>query len=267
MTIGQTLKKAEEGLQRAEISTAMLDAQVLLEFVTNQNRSHLLAHPGEEISASQLQKFNKLIAKRAEHVPIAHLTGQKEFYGLNFKVSDQVLSPRPESEKIVELAIKFAPEGGHLLDIGTGSGALAIAIMKSRTDLITTGTDVSTEAVAIARQNAKNHQVKIKFQISDLFDQVSGRFDTIVANLPYVPSLDDLNADAKHEPKVALLGGKQGLDLYKCFFAQVPSHLQPRGYVIIESDPWQQSDLNDLAKKAGLTLIKQGYFISCFQLG
>ncbi len=265
MTASEALKQTRKKLHAAEIGTADLDALLLVETATGHDRAWLLAHPEYELDPAEIAKLNELANRRVNRTPLAHLTKQKEFYGLTFQVNETVLSPRPESEKIVELAIKYAPRDGRLLDIGTGSGALAIAIHKSRPDLKITATDISTQALTIALANKKRHNSKIKLIQSDLLKDMVGYFDVIVANLPYVPSEDALNPEAHYEPKVALIGGTKGLAVYAQFFPQVPSHLNADGYLIIESDPWQQPELERMAQSQGLKIVEQDYFVSCFK--
>ncbi len=256
-----TIKQAETVLAKAGVSSPELDALVLAEYVSGTDKSTLLAYPER-----QIEGLEELIAKRAKRVPIAHLVGSKDFYGLELIITPDVLQPRPESETIVDLAIKGAPKDSKLIDIGTGCGALAISIAVNRPDLTVTATDVSSSALKVAQENAKLNDVKIKLVESDLFSKVAGQFETVVANLPYLKNDSDLLPEVKNEPKVALLGGKDGLDLYRKFFEQLPKHLAKAGHVFIESDPWQQPELIKIAGNAGLKLRDQSYFVLGFCL-
>ena len=266
MQIRQLLSKGTRELSQAGLSSARLDTLLLLSHVTAQDRTHVLAHPEQQLSERQTEKYLELLRQRAQHRPLAQLLQTCEFYGLQFKISRHVLTPRPESELIVELAAQLAPAGGRVIDVGTGSGALAIALAHSRPDLQISASDVSTAALKVARANAQHHETKVEFIESDLWDQVSGQFDLVLANLPYVAAPNALNRAARHEPAVSLFGGgADGLELYRQFFAALPAHLNRGGLVICESDPWQQAELASLATAAGLSLLSQDYFISCFK--
>lgn len=257
-----TIKQAEQKLAAAGITTAHLDALVLAELASGQDRASLLANPESRISNPE---FEKLIKQRATRVPVAHLTGTKEFYGLEFIVSPNVLSPRPESEKIVELAIKHAPRGSRLIDVGTGCGALAIAIGKHRPDLKVTATDISPAALKIAQSNVQRLRADIRLIKSDLLLGLTNPIcQVVVANLPYLKDDAELTPEAAKEPRVALAGGADGLDLYRKLFEQLPRHLAKPGFVFIESDPWQQPELIKMASKAGLKMIEQDYFVLGF---
>ncbi len=253
-----TIAEATKTLKDVGITTAELDALVLAEFASGKDRAHLLAHPDRDLGS----KLEDLVKQRAKRTPIAHLTGKKEFYGLEFIVSADVLSPRPESEKMVEWAIKYAPKNSSLLDVGTGCGALAIAIQKHRPDLKITATEISDEAIDIAKQNFSKHSVDIELITSDVLDSVKGKFSTVIANLPYLKDDEKLTPEVTKEPGVALFGGPDGLNLYRKFFKQLPDHLEKPGFVFIESDPWQQPDLIKIAhQSAGLAKIEQDYFV------
>lgn len=266
MTIQEALDSARETLRSAGVHSFNLDSLILAELATGMDRAHLLAHPENELSDIQQSKFEIMVGERAKRIPTAHITQQKEFYGLRFKVSADVLAPRPESEKIVEFAIKYAPKDSRLLDVGTGCGALAIAAVKNRPDITATATEYSDEAMRVAEENIKSHGVSIELIKSDVLDDVTGKFHTVIANLPYLKDDEDLEPEVQKEPQVALLGGPDGLDLYRKFFNQLPSHLESGGYVFIESDPWQQPDLIKIAGSAGLKVLEQDYFVLGFTL-
>lgn len=266
ITIGGWLEIAERELAQAGISSARLDALMLLEHSTGQSRERLMAHSDEELQGSTLKLSHALLNQRKQRTPLVHLTGSREFYGLELKITPDVLTPRVETEQIVEWAIQYAPPQSQILDVGTGSGAIAIAIAKQRPDLYVTATEVSPPALTVAKDNALTHQATINFTLSDLLNDVSGRFSTIVANLPYLQTTAELMPEVTKEPAIALFGGTDGLELYRRFFTQLTEHLEFPGYVFTECDPWQQADLIGLAKDAGLSIIEQGYFIAGFQL-
>jgi release factor glutamine methyltransferase len=167
---------------------------------------------------------------------------------------------------MVEWAIKYAPLDSHLIDIGTGSGAIALAINAHRPDLHITATEITIEALEIARRNAKTHHAEIEFIQSDLWENVTGVYDTIVTNLPYLRTDAQLMPEVHKEPAVALFGGKDGLELYRRFLSELPAHLRIGGYLFTECDPWQHEGLIAEAAKVGLIPIEQGYFILGFEL-
>jgi release factor glutamine methyltransferase len=266
MTIDAAQRHGEALLRQANIESSHLDTTLLLEKVTGKPRSWLLAHGDEGLSESQTQELMHLIDRRAQHTPLVHLTNAREFYGLDFYIDDRVLTPRVETETMVEYAIKYAPKDSRLIDIGTGSGVLAVAIKKHRPDLEVWATDVSEEALAVAHQNAERHRIAIQLVASDLFGSVRGHFATIVTNLPYLRNDAELMPEVTKEPAVALFGGQDGLELYRRFLEQLPAHLQPGGYLFTECDPWQHEKLIELVNPAGLKLIESNnYFILGFQ--
>ncbi len=264
MTIGRALKDAEEQLKAAGITSAHLDAQILMELVAHRDRSWLAAHNDEVLTELQTTNYRLLTSQRSQRIPLVHLTGRREFYGLELEITPAVLTPRVETEKMVEFAIQYAPKNSRLIDIGTGSGAVAIAIAKHRPDLDITATEVSTDALKIARRNATVHSVEIKFVASDLWGSIANKFAAVVTNLPYLKDDAELMAEVQKEPGVALFGGPDGLSLYRKFFTDLPKHLEPGGYVFIESDPWQQPELIKIAESAGLKVIEQDYFVLGF---
>ena len=264
-TIRAALDTAIKFLTSREISGARLDAQLLLAHIIGRDRAWLLAHDDTELTPLQVTDFEALISQRSEHVPVVHLTGTREFYGLDFTITPDVLTPRVETEQMVEWAITYAPKNTALIDIGTGSGAIAIAIAKHRPDLAITATEVSAPALEVARDNASRHQVGLNFITADLWTGVNQGFTTIVTNLPYLRDDADLMPEVTREPAVALFGGADGLDLYRRFLAELPDHLEPSGYLFTECDPWQHESLIAEAAKVGLRPIEQGYFILGFQ--
>jgi release factor glutamine methyltransferase len=265
-TVREALDAAFKFLEAADISGGRLDAELLLCYVLGRDRAWLKAHDDHELTSFQVADFEALISRRSEHIPVVHLTGTREFYGLDLFITPDVLTPRVETEQLVEWAIKYAPASSNLIDIGTGSGAIAVAIGTHRPDLSIAATDLSERELKVARHNAKTHHTPITFYHSDLWEHVEGTFDTIVTNLPYLTDDAQLMAEVTKEPAVALFGGADGLDLYRRFLAGVPSHLTPGGYLFTECDPWQHEALIAQAATYGLAPIEQGYFILGFQL-
>lgn len=265
-TIKEALTAAREFLEERKIPGARLDAELLLAYILDKDRAWLLVHDSDELTTFQVADFEALISRRSENIPVVHLTGKREFYGLDMAITPDVLTPRVETEQMVEWAIKYAPKDSKLIDIGTGSGAIAIAIAAHRPDLTITATDISERELSVARQNAKTHHAPIELVESDLWESVDGKFDTIVTNLPYLADDADLMAEVKKEPAVALFGGPDGLNLYRRFLMGIPKHLTPGGHLFTECDPWQHEALIAEAAKFSLTPIEQGYFILGFRL-
>ena len=246
MNIKQTLIWATNKLK---IKTASLDAEVLLSNVLKKPKEFLYTYPEKELTNQQTEKFKKLISRRAKFEPIAYLTNQKEFYGLNFYVDKCVLIPRPETELLVEEVLsqiyKLQTKSYKITiaDIGTGSGCIAITLAKHLPKATIYAADISKTALTLAKKNAKKHQVKIKFYQGDLIKPLKNKkIDLIVANLPYLDDnyknlLKSSNKmSLKFEPKMALRGGKFGLDVYQRLFIQI-NQLKNKPKLIIGEIP------------------------------
>ncbi len=271
MTVHQSLVAAERRLAGIGISSARLDSEILLAHCLDQTREWLIAHNQDELTDSQAKKYELAIVSRLDREPVCYITNQLEFYGIDFFVDSRVLSPRVETELIVEQAIELAKPGSKLIDLGTGSGAIAIAIAKNRPDLFITATEVSDEAMQVAKRNASSilgASNNIKFIKADVWDGVEGQFDTIVTNLPYVSKsyLPNMKPEVQKEPAVALFGGDgDGLDLYRRFYTDLSTHTTADSIVLHESDPWQHDPLKLLANQAGLIPFSEGYLILGFK--
>lgn len=265
MTLYDWLKSAQTQLEQAGISSARLDSELLAAYCLERDRAWLLAHRDYELKANELAQMDDLLARRTEREPLVHLTGRREFFGLEFIITPDVLTPRPETEPMIEWAAKYTPQNGRVIDIGTGSGALAIALLDRRPDLALVGTDVTPESLAVAQRNAQEHDAAIELILSNLWEHISGRFETVITNLPYLRDDADLIPEVQHEPSIALFGGADGLELYRRFLAGIIDHLPPGGYLFTESDPWQHEALTAEAAKYSLMPIEEDYFILGFQ--
>jgi len=267
MTIAEWLQSATNALTDCNIPSARLDAQILCAHVHGQSRSWLITHEADKITESKLKTLQTALDKRVSRIPLAYITHNKEFFGHDLYVDERVLCPRAETEAAVEQIIKLAPKNATVLDIGTGSGAIAIALKAAREDLIVTGSEVSIEALEVARQNTEKilGENKIEFIESNLFANIHDSYDVVVANLPYVSTEADLLPEVQNEPHVALFGGgNDALELYRKFFTELPEHLNNSAIVFTESDPWQQAGLIKLAEAANLHKIYEDYFILGF---
>jgi release factor glutamine methyltransferase len=266
MTIGEWLKSATNKLGLANISSARLDALLLLEFTLALDRSHLLAHQDYCIKPGQLFVLNRLLKRRFEHEPIAYIRSSCEFYGRKFIVNKNVLVPRPESEAFIELLKKLPlTPNQKLLDIGTGSGILAITAKLEFPKLQVCGDDISKKAIKVAADNAKALSANVKFLEANLIGSCLGKYDYILANLPYVPVGYKVSPAANHEPSKALYSGKDGLDLIKVLAPLAYTHLKDSGYILLESLLEQQAQIKTIYRRAGFKLIAKSGLVQCFQ--
>lgn len=250
--LGEALRLARSRLIAAlglDARVAGLEAQILLSQVLRQTRAHLLAHPEATLSDAQQTQFDALLTRREGAEPIAYLTGEREFYGLVFSVSHAVLIPRPETELLVELALAQIPQGVPLrvLDLGTGSGAIAITLAKLRPQARVTALDKSTEALAMASANATRlGAANVEFMQGDWFAALdpAWRFDLIVANPPYVAENDAhlSQGDVRFEPRMALSSGVDGLDAIRHIARTSPNYLTSSGHLLFEHG-YNQGDL------------------------
>jgi release factor glutamine methyltransferase len=266
-TLAKALAAGKETLKQAGIDSYSLDASLLLSSIAGLSRSSLLARPDLTLTLEQTATYQTLVNRRAAHEPIAYLLGQKEFYGLNFKVTPATLIPRPDTELLIDLASaaiassqKPLPEL-RLLDLCTGSGAIAVTMKHLYPSLQVTATDISPEALHIASTNALTllgSSNSITFHESDLFTFSStDLFDIILSNPPYVPAPDisHLQKDLSYEPLLALDGGPDGLDIITRLIAEAPSHLTPNGLIFIEADSAQMPAIRELLSAASFTNI------------
>ncbi len=270
MTIKEALSQAKSEFEAVDIKSARLDSELLLASALNKDKEWLISHDNDELSKTQLAKYDGYIKRRLDREPVCYITNKLEFYGIDFYVDNRVLSPRVETELIAEQAIKTAPKNSKLIDLGTGSGAIAIAITKHRPDLDITATEVSEKAMEVAKINADKilgSDNKIKFIMADVWDGVDGKFETVVTNLPYVSEdyKPNMKPEVLKEPAVALFGGKgDGLDLYRKFYSGIKKHITKGTHIYHESDPWQHDGLKALAKAQSLKPILEEYLILGF---
>lgn len=220
--------------------TPFLEVQVITAFVLGQSREWVIAHPSFLLSPAQIDQLNAILERLIQGEPLAYLTGQQSFYGLDFFVSPAVLIPRPETELLVEEAIQWLETNPHrrtAIDVGTGSGIIAITLTDTFPDLQMTGVDLSEDALRIADSNAILHHLseRITWQKSDLFATIEGKFDLILANLPYIPTQTLNTLDViKFEPRLALDGGDDGLRLISVVLEQSTTHLRTGGAIFLE---------------------------------
>ncbi|MDP6829071.1 MAG: peptide chain release factor N(5)-glutamine methyltransferase [Pseudomonadales bacterium] len=229
------------------------DADVLIAHVLGVSRAQLLAHPDMPISAAHGARLDDLAARWHAGEPMGYLTGHQAFRSLTLAVDPCVLVPRPDTEVLVDLALRRLPEKARILELATGSGAIAIALKLERPDLIVTATDISDDALAVARRNARAHDADIVLIKSDWFEELTTRFDAIVVNPPYVRAGDPHLRNLGHEPLRALVGGSTGLEAIKHIVANAASCLREAGLLLLEHGYDQGADVRALLCAAGFT--------------
>ena len=240
-------------------SSARIEVQCLLQAVLQVNRAWLLAHPEQVLSDEELSRYTTLFERRLKGEPIAYILGEREFYGLNFKVSPATLIPRPETELLVELALQRLPPQGkyRVLDLGTGSGAIALSIAHARPDVEVVTVDASEDALAVARENAQRMNIgNVSLLQSNWFSALQHeRFDLIVSNPPYVAT-DDVHlaqGDVRFEPQRALASGTDGLDDIRHIITDARTYLNPGGWLLFEHGHDQAERARALLQQAGFT--------------
>ena len=265
MTVAAFLIDAAGKLKTTGIETARLDALVLLEDELGTNRAALLAHPERVVKSSALPRLRRKLNRRAAHEPLAYIRGKAAFYGREFFVNEHVLVPRPESEKIIEqlksvqfsISPEFVPL--YIADVGAGSGCLGITAALELPGAFVDFYDSSSKALVVAIKNAERYALSnLSFTVGDLLADPRERlvrgYDVVLANLPYVPSEYQVNPAAQHEPKIALFGGDDGLDVYRTFWRQIAKLEHKPKFIITESFPFQHKKITALAKTAAYRL-------------
>jgi release factor glutamine methyltransferase len=238
-------------------SSPLLDTELLLSQVLNKPKEYLYTYPEKKLTTKQLNYFTTLFTRRQKSEPTAYILGHKEFFGLDFKVNKNVLIPRPETEQLVEEALQFAKKKKILsvVEIGVGSGAVIISLAKNLTQHEFIGTDISAKALAVAKQNAKQHKAKIHFLQGNLLTPLKSAISNlqssiIVANLPYLTTKQLNNQQLQYAPKSALAGGPDGLKYFREFFHQLQQYkLQPQA-IFLEIGHNQGAKIRKLAQLA-----------------
>ena len=265
-TLAQALAQAQvAGLEH-------LDAQMLLLLALGRDphgRAWLLAHDTDPLAPGPALRFNEFVRRRTSGEPLAYLTGFKEFHGLSLQVDPRVLDPRPDTETLVEWAIEALdawalPPGRasaddsavHLIDLGTGSGAIALAVKQARPRTAVTAVDASADALAVARANAQRLGLSVHFIKASWLQGVSGRFHVIASNPPYIAADDPHLPALRHEPRQALTSGPDGLDDLRQIVQQAPAHLVNGGWLLLEHG-WNQAGMvRELLAQAGFEAVQ-----------
>lgn len=231
------------------------EARMLLAHVSGLGRAALIAHPELVLTETQCAAFQAAVGRRRAGEPIAYVIGERGFHDLTLRVTSDVLIPRPETELLVEFALERLPRGGTLLDLGTGSGAIALAVKQQRPDVRVTAVDRSGAALSVARGNAAHHRLEVEFLEGDWFGPLGGRsFDVVASNPPYVAEGDPhLGAgDVRFEPRAALVGGADGLDAIRGICVGVAGHLRHGGWLCVEHGQGQDAAVRMCFLRAGL---------------
>ena len=238
MTYKQALEKGIKILEAERIIDARIDAWYLLSYVSQLTKAKYFLVQNDEIDELTLFKYKEALLKRAEHVPLQHITGEQEFMGINFWVNEHVLIPRQDTETLVEEALKVTPSGSHVLDLCTGSGCVIISLVVLGQGIIGAGIDISDEALAVARDNGNRLAPgRIDFIKGNLWNPVLGKYNTIVSNPPYIPTEDikGLAEEVKdHEPLIALDGAEDGLFFYRQIVGHAAEYLASDGWLLVE---------------------------------
>lgn len=257
MNISQLLKEAESGFGAEGLPTPGLDAEVLLAFSIERERHFLYAHPAKEISGVEMERFRSLVARRIEGEPVAYITGRKEFWSLGFEITPDVLIPRPDTEILIEEILKLFDQERErkirILEIGTGSGAISVALASELKNASITATDFSPNALAVAEKNAVNNKVgdKISFVCGDMFESVEGKFDIIVSNPPYISECEfGLLAPEvrEYEPRRALVAGPEGTEFHRKLVRDGERFLEKGGRLVMEMGAGQRFALEKMLK-------------------
>ncbi len=256
MTVREALRKAADRLAQAGVPDARLDAEYLLAELLHTDRLHLIADGGAPLGDDQLNAYEQWLARRERREPLQYILGTQPFMGCMLAVSPAALIPRADTECLCEAALTVLKPGMRVLDLCTGTGALAIALKKHCSRAEVCASDLSEEALALAGKNAARNGADVRFFSGDLFTPLRGEhFDLIVSNPPYIPrgELPDLQAEVRFEPDMALDGGEDGLDFYRRIAAEALEHLNRNGWLMLEIGSTQGQDVSRLLQEHGFS--------------
>ena len=262
MKYRELLQEGEKQLEAAGNPEAKVDAWYLLEFVTGLSRQEYFLQMEQAVDDATVESYRQALAKRMEHVPLQYITGFQEFMGLNFLVNPSVLIPRQDTETLVEQALDLMEPGDAVLDMCTGSGCILISLLKMKQGCKGVGVDISAQAIETARENAKMNEVDATWICSDLFAEVTGKFDVMVSNPPYIATsvIETLMPEVvEFEPYDALDGHEDGLFFYRRLVEQSGEYLTDQGYLLFEIGYDQGEAVAELMKQAGykdVTVVK-----------
>lgn len=254
-TILEVLRWTVARFERQGLDSARLDAELLATRAFARSRVELYTHYDQPLGEGELASYRALVQRRLAGEPVAYILGRKEFWSLDLQVDARVLVPRPDTETLVELALSLlaGKASARVVDIGTGSGAIAIALKKERAGDEVVAVDLSAEALTVARENAARVDVQIGFLEGDLLAPLTGSFDLVVSNPPYIPSaqLAGLSAEVRCEPRLALDGGDDGLGVVRRLVGGARAVLAPDGWLALEVGAGQATQAGELLRAAG----------------
>jgi release factor glutamine methyltransferase len=261
--ISEILIVSTKKLQLAGIAKAAMEARILVAFALAMDKEELLRNNDKILSYKQIENINKLVAMRVTHKPIAHITGTKEFYGRNFKVSPDTLIPRPDSETLIDVFIETFPDKNislNILDLGTGSGCLLLTILAEYLNCSGVGIDANKNAINIAKDNSCNLGLakRVNLLLNDWGSGIENEFDVIISNPPYITKqdIDNLDSEVKDfEPHMALFGGDDGLEFYRKTALFAKSNLINNGIIILECGKGQHLDIITIMQSYGFKLV------------
>ena len=254
MTYREAMDLGEKVLKMADIADAKVDAWLLLEMVCKIDRNFYYLHLEDDLSEEQVSGYEIALKKRAEHIPLQYIVGETEFMGLRFKVNSSVLVPRQDTETLVEEALKVIEPGMKVLDLCTGSGCIIISILHNIMNVEGDAVDISRQALNVAIENAKLNDVVVNFERSDLFDNVTGTYDVIVSNPPYIPTAQVLKLMPEvqnFEPMEALDGKEDGLFFYRRIIQECGAYLKENGRILFEIGHDQGVMVSGMLRAAG----------------
>lgn len=241
-------------LKEAGVPEAQLDARLLLENICHTGRNDLLVHGDREVGQDEEARFRSDIEQRAQRIPLQHITGEQEFMGLSFHVNENVLIPRQDTEILVEEVLRQLTDGSRILDMCTGSGCILLSLLHYSNDCTGTGADLSDKALLTAKENSERLGVEAQFVQSDLFERITGRYDVIVSNPPYIASgqIPELMEEVRlHEPVMALDGHEDGLFFYRKILQECRDYLVRGGSLYFEIGFDQGESVKRLMEEAG----------------
>lgn len=262
-TVAALLREARKTLHDADVDLSALDARLLLQAAAELSHEAIIVEPEIVLSNIQISQFKNFINRRMAHEPVSRILGLREFYGRPFQITKAVLDPRADTETLIELALELMSDSFHeVLDIGTGSGAIAVSLLAERTQLTGIAVDLSEDALHVAKQNALANGVsgRLRFHQGSWFEGLTQKFDLIVSNPPYIPhrSIVELESEVKdHDPHLALDGGYDGLFAYRAIAAGATPHLNDQGLIILEIGAGQGEDVKAIFVAHGFRLIQQ----------
>ena len=254
MQYQELYRMGKDRLTEAKIPEAELDARLLLEEVCGTDRNDLLVHGDKEIPPEQCDRYVEYIQRRQKREPLQQITGYQEFMGLRFKVTPDVLIPRQDTEILVEEVMRYVHDGMHILDMCTGSGCILLSLLKYSNDCEGTGCDISEKALKVAEENAEMLSLNASFVQSNLFENISGKYEFIVSNPPYIPTgvIPTLMEEVRdHEPVSALDGREDGLYFYREIVEKAGEYLYPGGMLFFEIGYDQAEKVSSLMREAG----------------